>query len=305
MKMESVAPALVAVVVLLLIAANLAAAAPSYINEARVSLTVAEVLADSRYAAFVRQFGIDTAVLCANRAEVCNLPAGARGKFRWGTRTEAFEWGNVTPEESSVLPGVIFNVGCDPYGGRLFLHAQKGCAGNAMMFYGILPASPRDGEAGPCGPQGPPGEQGVPGIQGPPGGPGAQGPQGLPGITTILSQEVVTCKAEFELSLPPGWFGCGPQAPQRAAMPASRETVGVQLGDVGLTEGSHISLQGGQGGNGGTSSACSTARGGSAQQSQGQTMRLVFDQQTNTWVLVNNENNNAISDTIGIAVDAQ
>lgn len=186
MKMESVAPALVAVVVLVLIAANLAAAAPSYINEARVSLTVADCLADGRYAAFARQFGLDPAALRADRAEVCNLPAGARGKFRWGLRTEdAFEWGNVTPQESSVMPGVIFDLGPDPTGGRLFLHAQRGCAGNAMMFYGVLPApsvpgpSGPQGEPGPAGPQGPAGQQGPCGPAGPM---GPQGPQGEPGL---------------------------------------------------------------------------------------------------------------------------
>lgn len=175
MRTRGVAPALWAVVVFFVIAANLAAAAPSYINEARVSLTVADCLADGRYAAFARQFGLDPAALRADRAEVCNLPAGARGKFRWGLRTEdAFEWGNVTPQESSVMPGVIFDLGPDPTGGRLFLHAQRGRGGNAMMFYGVLPLSIP-------GPQGPQGEPGPPGPCGEPGPQGPQGPQGEPG----------------------------------------------------------------------------------------------------------------------------
>lgn len=177
---SSVVPALWAVVVL---AATAAAAAPSYINEARVSLSVADCLADGRYAQFARQFGLDPAVLRADRAEVCNLPAGARGKFRWGLRTEdAFEWGNVTPQESSVMPGVIFDLGPDPIGGRLFLHAQRGCAGNAMMFYGVLPAPPvpgPQGKPGPAGPQGPAGQQGPCGPAGPV---GPQGPGGEPGL---------------------------------------------------------------------------------------------------------------------------
>lgn len=189
MKTKAVASALVAVVVLVLLAANLAAAAPSYVNEARVSLTVADCLADGRYAAFARQFGLDPAVLRADRAEVCNLPVGARGKFRWGIRTEdAFEWGNVTPQESLVMPGVIFDLGPDPTGGRLFLHAQRGCAGNAMMFYGVLPPAsvpgpqgPR-GEPGPAGPAGSQGPCGPAGPMGPQGEAGPAGPRGEPGL---------------------------------------------------------------------------------------------------------------------------
>lgn len=186
MRMKKVVPALWAVAVLTLLAANLAVAAPSYINEARLNLSVAEVLADGRYAAFARQFGLDPEILRADRAEVVNLPAGSRGKFRWGLRTEDnFEWGNVTPQESSVMPGVIFDLGPDPTGGRLFLHAQRGERGNAMMFYGILPAPSVPGPPGPQGEPGPAGPRGPAGQQGPcgPAGPmGPQGPQGEPGV---------------------------------------------------------------------------------------------------------------------------
>jgi len=179
MKTKSVVPALVAAVVLVVIAANLAAAAPSYINEARVNLSVADCLADGRYVSFVRQFGLDPTVLRADRAEVANLPASARGKFRWGLRAEdAYEWGNVTPQESAAMPGVIFDLGLDPTGGRLFLHAQRGITRyktpsgeerveyNAMMFYGVLSAPPAQGPPGQQGKQGEPGQQGKQGEPG-------------------------------------------------------------------------------------------------------------------------------------------
>jgi len=170
-----------------IVAATAAAAGPSYINEPRVRLLISDVTSDSRYAVLARQFGLDPAVaLDARRAEVKNLPAGARGKFRWGTQADqAYEWACVTPEESAVMPGVVFPLGLDPDGNYLFLHAQRGAGGNAMMFYGILPAQPLQGPQGPPGPPGPQGPQGPPGPQGPKGDTGPQGPPGQPGMSIV------------------------------------------------------------------------------------------------------------------------
>ena len=328
MKKSVVAPALMAVVALVL-AATVAAAAPSYINEARVTISVADCLADGRYAAFARQFGLDPSVLRAERAEVINLPAGSSGKFRWGTRTEdVYPWGIVTPQESASMSGVFFNVGLDPQGQRLFLHAQRGCAGNAIMFYGVLPADSvpgqpgRDGAPGAMGPQGP---AGPPGPQGPQGERGPAGPQGVEGVQYAPYPCPLPCplppprvQTVYVLPLQGSPYQSAPPVgatsttvvvpPQQGIFPSLVSgLLGVWAAREGRSQTSWT-VTGGAGGSsnatgGAGGTACSWAQGGSSWQSQGQVLDNVVNQTQNTGVSVDNSNSNANSNNVGVAVD--
>jgi hypothetical protein len=144
------------IAVLLLLCATMALAGPSYINEARKALTSQMVSADARFTALAVQFGRSGADLVGG--QVCNLPVGSSGKFRWGRSTwDAAAWPATTAEESAVMPGVLYDLG-----GGWFLHAQLGEGGNAMMFYGQL-LLPQKGDTGP---QGPPGNNGTNGRDG-------------------------------------------------------------------------------------------------------------------------------------------
>ena len=303
-----------------IVAAAAAAAGPSYINEARVALSVQEVCADGRYAALARQFGLNPAVaLDARRAEVKNLPAGARGKFRWGTQADqAYEWACITPEESAVMPGVVFPLGLDPDGNYLFLHAQKGAGGNAMMFYGVLPAQPLQGPAGPQGPPGPqgpkgdtgpqgpagppgqpgmsivgpPGPQGPPGPPGPPGPQGPQGPPGPPGRDGVVRVWVV-----------PGMLTGQPfPAPQ---VPPAPQTAVVTPGQPGLLHTLFGGLLGVWAAREGSSVCTFSATGGAA--TQWQTQTSVNNQTTGvtTNVGVSNTNSNANSNNAAAAASAK
>lgn len=156
-------------------AASVALAAPTYINESRVALTHERVLGDARFASFARQFGLPSGVFKDAPHCAAPLPVGAAGKFRFGLNASgAQEWATVTPQESAVMAGMLYEL---PDG--WFLHAQLCVAGNAGLFYGHLPS--RDGQDGVPGPEGPAGPKGDTGATGPVGPEGPRGPAGPAG----------------------------------------------------------------------------------------------------------------------------
>lgn len=191
----------VALLLATLMAASLTwASVPGYVTESRVALSVNEVRCDARYGQFAEWFGLPCDVFKTHEGKCLNLPAGANGKFRWGANpTDAVPW-TVTPQESCSFIGVYF---CLENG--WFLHAQKGCGGNAILYYGCMPkntvvnntmvikqtvvvqgtpgATGATGSEGPCGAQGPPGPQ------------GPQGPAGRDGCDgkTIVIERPVQC----------------------------------------------------------------------------------------------------------------
>ena len=170
------------VVIVLLVAASAALAGPSYINEMRTVLTHEQVVRDTRYAAFARQFGLRDDVFDRLPHEQAPLPVGSSGKFRCGTNTEgAMAWPPVTPEESATMPGVLYDLG-DGW----FLHAQLCTPGNAMLFYGRFP--PRDGAPGRNGTNGRDGANGTNGVDG---ANGTNGKDGTNGQSAVIDQVLI------------------------------------------------------------------------------------------------------------------
>lgn len=178
----------VIMIAIALIASISWASAPAYFDEERVALSVNDARADGRYAAMAEWFGVNGNILKTANACVEDLPVGADGKFRWGSAMDKpYSWPSVTREESAKMPGVKFDLG-----GGWFLHAQKGCKGNAILFYGQLqkvgPAG-RDGKDGCDGQDGHDGQNGTNGLNGRDGKDGRDGQDGFngrDGVTRVV-----------------------------------------------------------------------------------------------------------------------
>lgn len=128
------------VVLVMALAASVVCASTSYINEARVSVSVTQVTTDVRYTRMIGDFGLNAQQVYACGGEVTNLPEGARGKCRWGLNNDiVYEWAYVSAQESTEMTGVLFRLGKDAQGNEVIVHCQRGSQGNAIVFYGILP----------------------------------------------------------------------------------------------------------------------------------------------------------------------
>lgn len=175
---------------LVLTAATVAQAnVPGYVTEARVTISVEQVRCDARYAHFAEWFGLSCDVFKNHDGCQTNLPIASAGKFRWGNKdVEEVPWAPVTPEESSQMTGVRFDLK-----NGFFLHAEKGCGGNAILFYGheaqrglqgergLVGRDGQSGLQGPAGQDGQNGQDGGPGARGERGEKGDQGEPGPPG----------------------------------------------------------------------------------------------------------------------------
>lgn len=122
------------------LAASVVLANTSYINEERISVSVTQVTTDVRYSRMIGDFGLNAQQVYACGGEVTNLPESARGKCRWGLNNDVvYEWAYVSAQESAEMTGVLFRIGKDKDGNEVIVHCQRGCNGNVIVFYGILP----------------------------------------------------------------------------------------------------------------------------------------------------------------------
>jgi hypothetical protein len=106
------------------------------------------------------------------QARVANLPAGSTGVWFFGETQTFLTSETITPGQARGLYGVMF-VFCD----GTVLHAELGCKGNAILFYGTAPNKP----VAPVVIEKTTIVQGTPGATGAPGVPGCDGKDGRNG----------------------------------------------------------------------------------------------------------------------------